>query len=176
MRSLVPFTPPLTLSSVLKHHPHPTDVIIGTPTGIYATFVLTVVMEEDMSRVLWPSCPSNGWKAGVHRLDAHPDGSPLGLLPNARPPTAILGQRGVITADGGSAIVSGRSSKDASALPGAQSCTYTQDMDVGDAGGTSKPGVTPQDCCPLCYSDAQCTSVVWYQGACGDSSPRLLLF
>ena len=52
----------------LSHHPslalidgcNECHVIIGTPTGIYATFVLTVVMEEDMSRVLWPSCPSNG--------------------------------------------------------------------------------------------------------------------
>jgi hypothetical protein len=114
--------------------------------------VLTVVAQEDQSRVLWPSCPSNGWKAGVHRLDAIPDGSPLGLLPNARPPTAILGQRGVMVA------------VDGATMPGAQTCNYTQDMDV-NADGTSTPGATPQDCCARCYGDVKCTSVVYYQGA-----------
>jgi len=39
-----------------------------------------------MSHVIWPSCPSNGWKAGVNRLTSHPNGSPLGLLPNAQAP------------------------------------------------------------------------------------------
>lgn len=61
-------------------------VVIGTGTGIYATFVLTVVAEEDTSHVIWPSCPADGWKAGVNRLTSMPNGSPLGLLPNARPP------------------------------------------------------------------------------------------
>lgn len=61
-------------------------VVVGTPTGIYATFVLTVVAEEDSSHVIWPSCPAAGWKAGVNRLTSMPNGSPLGLLPNAKPP------------------------------------------------------------------------------------------
>ena len=56
-------------------------VIIGTPTGIYATFVMTIVVEEDMSRIIWPSCPAAGWKSGVHRLTSLPNGSPLGLNP-----------------------------------------------------------------------------------------------
>ncbi len=43
-------------------------VVLNTPTGIYASFVLTVVAEEDQSRVLWPSCPSYGWANGVNRL------------------------------------------------------------------------------------------------------------
>jgi beta-mannosidase len=64
-------------------------VILGTPTGVYATFVLTIVASEDSSRSIWPSCPSAGWKSGVHTLDAHPNGSPLGFNPNARPPSAI---------------------------------------------------------------------------------------
>jgi beta-mannosidase len=61
-------------------------VVIGTPTGIYATFVLTTVVGEDQSHIVWPSCPSNGWKAGVNRLTCMPNGSPLGLLPQARAP------------------------------------------------------------------------------------------
>lgn len=81
----------------LSHHPsimlwdgcNECHVIIGTPTGIYATFVLTVVSEEDQSRVLWPSCPANGWKAGVDRLSALPNGSPLGLLPQATHPSQV---------------------------------------------------------------------------------------
>jgi hypothetical protein len=66
-------------------------VVLNTPTGVYATFVLQTVVDEDVSRVVWPSCPSNGWSAGVDRLSAHPNGSPLGLLPNARPPPAARG-------------------------------------------------------------------------------------
>ena len=60
--------------------------MLNTSTGVYATFVMQTVVEEDVSRVVWPSCPSNGWVAGVNRLSAHPNGSPLGLMPNARPP------------------------------------------------------------------------------------------
>eukprot|EP01060_Flectonema_neradi_P008387 TRINITY_DN159_c8_g1_i1.p1 TRINITY_DN159_c8_g1~~TRINITY_DN159_c8_g1_i1.p1 ORF type:complete len:941 (+),score=169.32 TRINITY_DN159_c8_g1_i1:61-2823(+) len=57
-------------------------VVIGTSTGIYATFVMTVVVEEDKSRIIWPSCPAAGWKSGVHRLTSMPNGSPLGLNPS----------------------------------------------------------------------------------------------
>eukprot|EP01064_Diplonema_japonicum_P006410 TRINITY_DN1425_c2_g4_i1.p1 TRINITY_DN1425_c2_g4~~TRINITY_DN1425_c2_g4_i1.p1 ORF type:complete len:908 (+),score=174.77 TRINITY_DN1425_c2_g4_i1:40-2763(+) len=73
----------------LSHHPsiimydgcNECHVVIGTSTGIYATFVMTVVVEEDMSRIVWPSCPANGWQTGVHRLTSLPNGSPLGLDP-----------------------------------------------------------------------------------------------
>ena len=47
-------------------------VIIGTPTGIYATFVMTVVAEEDKSRSIWPSCPALGWTKGVDMLTSRP--------------------------------------------------------------------------------------------------------
>lgn len=49
--------------------------------GIYASFVMTVVAEEDSSRPPWPSSPSNGWLSGVDRLTSLPNGSPLGLQP-----------------------------------------------------------------------------------------------
>ena len=50
-------------------------VVMGQPTGIYATFVMTVVAEEDQSRAVWPSCPASGWTAGVDRLTSLPTGN-----------------------------------------------------------------------------------------------------
>ena len=41
------------------------QVKMGTETEIYATFVMTVVAEEDTSRSIWPSCPAFGWSTGV---------------------------------------------------------------------------------------------------------------
>ena len=49
-------------------------VVMDEPTGIYATFVMTVVAEEDQSRAVWPSCPASGWTAGVDRLTVVPTG------------------------------------------------------------------------------------------------------
>eukprot|EP01059_Diplonema_ambulator_P005508 TRINITY_DN1525_c1_g1_i1.p1 TRINITY_DN1525_c1_g1~~TRINITY_DN1525_c1_g1_i1.p1 ORF type:complete len:931 (+),score=264.77 TRINITY_DN1525_c1_g1_i1:382-2793(+) len=73
----------------LSHHPsimmwdgcNECHVVIGTDTGIYATFVMDVVVQEDMSRIVWPSCPASGWSSGVNRLTSIPNGSPLGLDP-----------------------------------------------------------------------------------------------
>ena len=53
------------------------QVVMGSPTGIYATFVMTIVAQEDASRAVWPSCPSIGWTAGVRMLDALPNGNAL---------------------------------------------------------------------------------------------------
>ena len=47
-------------------------VILGTPTGIYASFVMTVIAQEDKSRSIWPSCPALGWTKGVDRLTSRP--------------------------------------------------------------------------------------------------------
>jgi beta-mannosidase len=52
-------------------------VLMGKATGIYATFVMTVVAEEDQSRAIWPSCPALGWTGGVDRLTSIPNGKPL---------------------------------------------------------------------------------------------------
>ena len=52
-------------------------VLMGTPTGIYATFVMTVVAAEDRSRAVWPSCPALGWTTGVHKLTSLPNGNAL---------------------------------------------------------------------------------------------------
>ncbi|EDQ89184.1 uncharacterized protein MONBRDRAFT_8157 [Monosiga brevicollis MX1] len=72
----------------LSHHPsivmydgcNECQVVIGTDTGIYATFVMAVVAEEDPSRAVWASCPSLGWATGVNRLTGQPNRSPDGLV------------------------------------------------------------------------------------------------
>lgn len=49
------------------------SVEMGTPSEIYATFVMETVVDEDDTRPIWPSSPSNhGWRAGVKRLDGLP--------------------------------------------------------------------------------------------------------
>ena len=61
------------------------QVVMGTPTAIYATFVMTMVAEEDASRAVWPSCPAKGWATGVHQLDSRPNGRPLSTPPKGGP-------------------------------------------------------------------------------------------
>lgn len=54
------------------------QVVMGTPSEIYATFVMQLVAQEDNTRSLWPSSPSkHGWKTGVYTLDSRPNGRPL---------------------------------------------------------------------------------------------------
>ena len=73
----------------LSHHPgivmwdgcNECRVVMGTGTAIYATFVMTVVAQEDASRAVWPSCPALGWTTGVHKLDATPTGTALTTPP-----------------------------------------------------------------------------------------------
>ena len=48
------------------------QVLLNNSNGIYASFVMTVVAEEDTSRAIWPSCPARGWSAGVEKLTARP--------------------------------------------------------------------------------------------------------
>lgn len=69
----------------LSHHPsivlfdgcNECTVSMTANTAIYATFVLTVIASEDMSRIVWPSCPADGWTTGVHKLTSLPNGRPL---------------------------------------------------------------------------------------------------
>ena len=56
-------------------------VVMGTPTAVYASFVMTIVAEEDRSRAVWPSCPALGWRTGVRMLDSLPNGRPLTTPP-----------------------------------------------------------------------------------------------
>ena len=59
------------------------QVVMGSKTGIYATFVMTIVAQEDASRAVWPSCPAPGWTAGVRMLDSIPNGKALTTPPHA---------------------------------------------------------------------------------------------
>ena len=60
--------------------------------GLYSDFVMTTVAEEDRSRPVWPSCPSNGWISGVARGTGLPNGKKLinspGKTNDTRPCTA----------------------------------------------------------------------------------------
>ena len=53
------------------------QVKMGTDTEVYATFVMTVVAQEDKTRAVWPSCPALGWTGGVNRLTSIPNGKNL---------------------------------------------------------------------------------------------------
>jgi len=54
------------------------QVVMGTESEIYATFVLQIVAQEDDTRSIWPSSPSMyGWKTGVNKYDSKPNGKPL---------------------------------------------------------------------------------------------------
>ena len=58
------------------------SVVMGTPTEVYATFVMRIVAEEDNTRIVWPSCPSDtGWKTGVSRISGKPNGKNLTTYP-----------------------------------------------------------------------------------------------
>ena len=53
------------------------QVIMNTSTGVYASFVMQTVADEDKSRAVWPSCPALGWTRGVHKLSSMPNGGAL---------------------------------------------------------------------------------------------------
>lgn len=54
------------------------QVVMGTSTEIYATFVMQTVAQEDDTRSIWPSSPSyHGWKTGVYTVDSRPNGNML---------------------------------------------------------------------------------------------------
>ena len=69
----------------LSHHPAIVlwdgcnEVVVnpGTPAYVFVTFVMTVVAQEDQSRVVWPSSPAKGWLTGVNKLYQTPNGDAL---------------------------------------------------------------------------------------------------
>jgi len=73
----------------LAHHPsiilynscNECAVIPLTPSMIYADFVLKIVVEEDPTRIVWPTSPSFGWLRGVNRLTSIPVSRDAMLIP-----------------------------------------------------------------------------------------------
>lgn len=128
--------------------------------GLFASFVMTTVVEEDPSRPPWPSCPSSGWQAGVDRLWSLPSGAPLvprssvavSALPRSESPMSAG------SPDGGSGA--------------GGNCTYLYNIDIDHGSlGPSPPAATPSDCCALCNANATCWSATWYQGSCWMKGP-----
>lgn len=54
--------------------------------GLYESFVMPTVASIDMSRPIWPSCPSSGWISGVDRLSSRPNNMTLLVGSSADPP------------------------------------------------------------------------------------------
>eukprot|EP00055_Hartaetosiga_balthica_P010760 m.47003 g.47003 ORF g.47003 m.47003 type:complete len:1028 (-) comp7303_c0_seq1:128-3211(-) len=149
----------------LSHHPsialwdgcNECHVVIGTPTGIYATFVMKIVEEEDMSHVIWPSCPAEGWTSGVNRLTALPNGSPLGLLPRATAPTKLKPSMNGV----------GRKQKILTTSLPKTTCSYVANTDIDDTLDWLHPtAATKEDCCSVCVGDISCFAAVFYDGSC----------
>ncbi|EDQ89170.1 uncharacterized protein MONBRDRAFT_25837 [Monosiga brevicollis MX1] len=136
----------------LSHHPsiciwdgcNECQVVIGSDTGIYATFVMTLVAEEDGSRVVWPSCPADGWKSGVNRLTAAPNGQPLITVVHEKAEAPV-------------------------AAPD-DHCDYQQNIDF-DAGSSwiskamSSDNVTAE-CCEFCRNTTSCKASILSSGIC----------
>ena len=130
--------------------------------GIYASFVLTTVAQEDPSRPPWPASPSNGWVSGVDRLTSLPNGSPLGLQPTVKIGGEYAGdrrRRALLKAAG-------------TATP-SSTCQFVPNRDI--CPGTPEclamphpPAATPDACCALCAAagaDA-CGASVFFNGVC----------
>ena len=97
--------------------------------GNYASFVMTIIAQEDPSRPIWPSCPSNGWISGVDRLTSLPNGVlPLVPKPSDWAPAP---------------------------LDSNPNCTFIDSLDF--SGYYAMTGVSSADeCCAACSADAQC--------------------
>jgi len=68
------------------------EVIMGTATEIYATFVMRIVAATDNTRSVWPTSPSRyGWRTGVDEYDSKPNGNPLAT----RDPEDHKGETGI---------------------------------------------------------------------------------
>ena len=101
-------------------------------TGLYASFVMSTVVEEDPSRTPWPACPSKGWASGVDSLWGLPNGLPL---------------------------VDAGSRRRAAAANATCAFVANEDYDTKSPGPLpSAPSTTPQECCELCAAQDGCAA------------------
>lgn len=131
--------------------------------GIYAQF-MTLVTAEDPSRPPWPSCPSNGWVAGVDRLWSLANGSPSGMLPKASAPeyrdSTIMPERAGMVVENVPCGVDG-----ATGAP--LNCTLLYNVDLAEGTlGPSPNASNPQDCCQICSTTSGCWAAVYNSGQC----------
>jgi len=130
-------------------------------SGLYVSFVMTLVAQEDASRPIWPGCPSKGWATGVHRLTGLPNGRPLSSAAEAEvePELALAtaGSTGALAAADGAEMA-------ASTAP---SCTFEPDVGYQNpAGGKSAPAASKESCCEQCWADKYCVVGVFLDKTC----------
>jgi hypothetical protein len=139
--------------------------------GLYASFVMTTVAEEDTSRAIWPSCPSGGWKSGVDTLWGLPNGNPF--IASVSAERGTLGARitGTKTrADAAAAAAAAAAGAGVSTVPrGAGSCNFVPgiDLDQGTLGPLPNPTVADeQACCDACAANPLCYAAVFAGNTC----------
>lgn len=121
--------------------------------GLYASFVNTVMAEEDPSHPQWPSNPSNGWISGVDRLTGLPNGRPLVAktqrAPSRSPTTPLSLVSSTITTAGCSQQVN-------------------VDYDIDAPTHTIVSVDSPASCCASCSGAglAACPFAVFFEGQC----------
>jgi beta-mannosidase len=151
--------------------PHPSVAVYDACNecggqGVYASFVMTVVADEDASRPPWPASPSGGWDSGVDRLTSLPNGQPM--LPkkggaaggSAEPWTAAAA---LAAAPSWSSCAGGSS--------GGASCTLQSNVDYCDTCYSAKapPAASAQACCDLCAAETDptvCYAATFYENTC----------
>ena len=123
--------------------------------GLYASFIMTTVAQEDTARPPWPSCPSGGWKSGVDTLWGLPNGNSFiasvsegTLAPRVSPkvPRARAPKAGPAT-----------------------NCSWVDniDLDQGTTGPLPNPDVgSEQECCDKCAAQAGCYAAVLAGSTC----------
>lgn len=128
--------------------------------GIYASFLMTVVAQEDPSHPPWPASPSPGWSSGVDTLTSLPNGSPMGLQPREAPPAGLLHVE--------SAAVHAHTLTLACAS--GASCTAQINVDYCNScfDAPHPAAATAQACCDACtQAGAQtCWAAVFYEETC----------
>lgn len=133
--------------------------------GIYTTFVIATLMQEDVSRVPWPSCPSSGWHSGVNRLWSLPNGQPFES--KKVPTNAIIGKAHSLHPQDTVNTSMDPYAVDTFTVTNS-SCTYISNIDFSNGVvWTNTPANAPSDCCSTCIANPdQCYVGTYYQGKC----------
>lgn len=175
----------LTIVQVRRLAPHPAVAVYDGCNecggqGIYASFVMTTVAEEDPSRPPWPSSPSPGWVSGVDRLTSLPNGLPLTptvaadafLIPRAvrgSAPRASLGCADCELTRSAVKLAS-EANRLVRANGNAAACTFVANIDSCQTcfNMSAPQAASPADCCALCAAagTASCYSASFYLGTC----------